>query len=395
MIEIRGKYNIAKVFLDTIEEKTYAQLLELCNQEFVTGSQIRIMPDTHVGSGCTIGTTMTITNKVVPSHVGVDIGCGVYVGKIDTETIDFAKLDQVIRKNVPLGFDVRQKPHRFASKIDLSLYPVRLKNVDHLKLSIGSLGGGNHFIEVAQDPSGKYYLLIHTGSRNLGTQVAKFYQQLAYDILDDNRKMVEETITQLKREGREAEIQETITKIKMPKVNRDFAYLEGVYLESYLKNMTIAQEFAELNRQAIADVICRGMNWKIEEFFSTVHNYIEDGMLRKGAVSAKDGEQLIIPINMRDGSILAIGKGNEEWNCSAPHGAGRVMSRREAKDTLNLDEFVKTMQDVYTTSVCSATLDEAPDAYKPIHLIANAISDTVDIISIIKPVYNIKGGAEQ
>ena len=398
MIEVVGKYNTAKVFTDTLEEKTYAQLLDLCNQEFVSGSTIRIMPDTHVGMGCTIGTTMTITEKVVPGHVGVDIGCGVYVAKLTDREIDFAKLDKIIRQNVPAGFSVRQKVHHLVSDSRVSQLRClsAIKNTDRIALSLGSLGGGNHFIEVAVDESNNHYLLIHTGSRNLGKQIADYYQKLALDTINSNNDIRVETILQLKAEGKEQEIEASLAALKIIKVSKDMAYLEGQNLEDYLHDMEIAQEFADLNRQAIASVIFRGMNWDVVYSFITTHNYIEprSNILRKGAVSAYKGQQLVIPINMRDGSILAEGKGNADWNYSAPHGAGRLMSRSQAKRELTMDEYRSTMDGIFTTSVDESTLDEAPMAYKPMQQILDAIGDTVEILHIVKPVYNFKSGGE-
>jgi len=312
MIEVRGKYNTARVFVDAVDEGVLTQLTGLCNQPFVEGLHIRIMPDTHVGMGCTIGTTMTIKDKVVPGHVGVDIGCGVYVARLREKHIDFDRLDRVIRGNVPSGFDVRKHPHDFVAQLRLDALRCKshLKNMRRLELSVGSLGGGNHFIEVATDAGGNNYLSIHTGSRNLGKQVAEHYQNVAVRALG----------ALLASAGR-------------TKVPKDMAYLEGENLEDYLWDMQIAQEFADLNRQAIAQVLGRGMNWTVEESFITTHNYVDmqERMLRKGAVAAHRGQKLIIPINMRDGSIIAVGKGNAEWNFSAPHGAGRLMSRSQGQ----------------------------------------------------------------
>jgi len=367
MIEVKGKYASAKIFADNVDEGTIGQITALCNQEFVSGSSIRVMPDTHVGIGCTIGTTMTITDKVVPGHVGVDIGCGVYVGRITGE-IDFDALDKVIRTNVPAGFDVRNSAHRLLAKTRLKELKcqVHLKNMRRLELSLGSLGGGNHFIEVAKDDSDNHYLLIHTGSRNLGKQISEYYQALAASTLC--------------KKG----------------VSKDMAYLEGDALAQYLHDMQVAQEFADLNRQAIAEVIARGMNWSLEDAFITTHNYIDlkTRILRKGAVSASSGEKLVIPINMRDGSIIACGKGNPDWNYSAPHGAGRLMSRSQAKRALNMEEYKQAMSGIYTTTVGSSTLDEAPMAYKPMQQILDQIGETVDILTVIRPVYNFKAAGD-
>lgn len=398
MIEICGKYNTAKIFIDVVDEGTLAQLTELCNQEFVAGSQIRVMPDTHVGMGCTIGTTMTITDKVVPGHVGVDIGCGVLVSQLTDKHIDFNKLDRVIRGNVPSGFDVRKQPHALLSSLRLHELRCRaaIKNLRRLELSLGSLGGGNHFIEVAVDEKDNSYLAIHTGSRNLGKQIAEHYQDLAARTLSSKAQDRERLVSKLRTEGREHEIEDALKSMGRTKVPKDMAYLQGQSLADYLWDMQIAQEFADLNRQAIAAVICRGMNWTITESFVSTHNYIDHkaGILRKGAVAAHKEQKLIIPINMRDGSIIAVGKGNSDWNFSAPHGAGRLMSRSQAKKALAMDDYRRSMEGIFTTSVDETTLDEAPMAYKPMQQIIDSIGDTVEIKHIIRPVYNFKAGGE-
>lgn len=390
MIEIKGKYNCAKVFTENIDEKAAEQILELCNQPFVTGSQIRIMPDTHTGAGCTIGTTMTIKDKIVPNLVGVDIGCGMFVSILDKTNVDFDKLDKIIRSCVPSGFDVRETPHEYNRFIDLE--DLRCKEHVNLKracLSIGTLGGGNHFIEMNEDADGHMYLVIHSGSRYLGKQIAEYYQNKAAKEMV--RKSNDAIIAELKAKGRTKEIQRKIEKEKS-KINNALAYVEGESFEDYIYDMQIAQSFAEYNRKAIAEVIIREMGFKIKDSFTTIHNYIDldEMILRKGAISAKKGEVVIIPINMRDGSIIATGKGNNDWNWSAPHGAGRIMSRRQAKQKLSLDELKKTMDGIYTTSLSIDTLDEAPSAYKPIEEIITNVQDTVEINKIIKPIYNFK-----
>ena len=373
MITVKGAYNSAKVFLDTVDDGALQQLHELCNQPFVEGLKIRVMPDTHVGMGCTIGTTMTIRDKVVPGHVGVDIGCGVLAARIPESAIDFAMLDRIIRGNVPSGFDTRHTPHRFtnAARLGELKCAANIKKMNRIELSIGSLGGGNHFIEVAVSEEGVNYLSIHTGSRNLGTQIAEHYQNVAVRALA--RKSQGGT--------------------KVPKY---MAYVEGADLEDYLCDMTIAQEYADLNRKAIAEVIARGMNWELEDAFSTTHNFIDvkEGILRKGAVAAHKGQVLIIPINMRDGSILAVGKGNPDWNYSAPHGAGRLLSRSQAKRAFSLADYRQSMAGIFTTSVDPDTLDEAPMAYKPMRQILDSIGETVEVQHIIKTVYNFKAGGD-
>lgn len=390
MIEIKGKYNSAKVFTDNLDDKAAGQILELCNQEFVQDSQIRIMPDTHAGAGCTIGTTMTIKDKIVPNLVGVDIGCGMFVSMIEKTNIDFEKLDKVIRSCVPSGFDVRTNPHEYNAFVNI--HNLRCKEHVDLKraeLSIGTLGGGNHFIEMNKDEDDNLYLVIHSGSRHLGKQIALYYQdRAAKEIV---KKSNDEIITELKAQGREKEIQKTIEK-ERPKINNALSYVQGESFKDYIHDMHIAQVFAEFNRKAIAEVILREMDFHVLDSFTTIHNYIDidEMILRKGAISAKKGERVIIPINMRDGSIIATGKGNPDWNQSAPHGAGRLMSRKQARLNISLDEFKKSMDGIFTTSVSIDTLDEAPSAYKPMEEIVTNIQDTAEINKIIKPIYNFK-----
>ncbi len=394
MIEIKGKYNTAKIYTDNIEEKAAGQILELCNQEFAKDSSIRIMPDTHAGAGCTIGTTMTIKDKIVPNLVGVDIGCGMFVSTLKDTCVDFKKLDSVIRTFVPSGFDVRETPHEYKNYIVIEDLKCRdYVDLNRASLSIGTLGGGNHFIEINKDEEGKLYLVVHTGSRHLGKQIAEYYQNRAAK--ERARKSNDVIIQELKAKGRAKDIQKEIEKEKV-KINSALAYVEGQTFEEYLHDMRIAQKFAEYNRKAIAEVIIREMGFKVDDSFTTIHNYIDldEMVLRKGAISAKKGEVVIIPINMRDGSIIAKGKGNVEWNQSAPHGAGRLMSRQQAKKRLSLEEFKKSMDGIYTTSVSLNTLDEAPFAYKPMEEIMTNIKDTVEIEKVIKPVYNFKASEE-
>lgn len=396
MLELKGKYNTAKVFTDNIEQEAIAQIIELCNQEFVKDSVIRIMPDVHSGAGCTIGTTMTIKDKIVPNLVGVDIGCGMHVFILKEKDIDLATLDKIIYDYIPSGFDIRNKKHKYCKKIAIS--DLKCKNhvdINRAMLSIGTLGGGNHFIEMNRDEDGTMYLVIHSGSRHLGKQVAEYYQKLAIKALTDTKKQKEELIKRLKAEGRQQEIQAELNKIQPPKIKQDLAYVEGQNFDDYIHDMKIVQEFAVWNRKAMADEIITRLGLTVKDEFSTIHNYIntETMVLRKGAISAQKGEKVIIPINMRDGSIIAIGKGNEDWNCSAPHGAGRLMSRKKAKETLSLEEFAETMKDIYTTSVNQSTLDESPMAYKPIDEILENIKDTVEVYKIIKPIYNFKSGS--
>ncbi|PHB23072.1 RNA-splicing ligase RtcB [Bacillus pseudomycoides] len=393
MLELKGKYNKAKVFTNNIEETATGQIIDLCNQEFTKDSKIRIMPDTHAGAGCTIGTTMTIQDKIVPNLVGVDIGCGMEVVVIDKkkEEINFDQLDETIRKYVPSGFSIRDSRHRFSKLINFQEVraPFTLQRAQN---SVGTLGGGNHFIELNEDGQGNVYIVIHSGSRNLGKQVAEYYQNLAYEQLISVKSIKDEIIERLTKEGRQKEIHEALRGIKAPKIRKELAYLKGQAFEDYMNDMKIAQKYAELNRKAMIDEIVMRMGWEVTDQFTTIHNYIDmDNMiLRKGAISAQQGERVIIPINMRDGSIIAYGKGNPDWNFSGPHGAGRIMSRKKAKEVLNLEDFQNTMTDVWTTSVVQSTLDEAPMVYKPMNEIVENTKDTIDIKHIIKPIYNFK-----
>lgn len=401
MIEIKGRYNEAKIFTDVVDSASIAQVQELCNQEFTTGSRIRLMPDIHAGAGCTIGTTMTIQDKAVPNLVGVDIGCGMETIRIRESHIELQKLDKLIHQKIPSGFSIREKAHKYLNDIDLSeLYCAEYIDIPRAEKSIGTLGGGNHFIEVDQDEDGNIYIVVHSGSRHLGVEVAKYYQEEGYKVLNQtDDASLELLVAQMKAEGREKEIQKEIKRVKNLKqtnIPRPLAYVSGELFEQYIHDMKIVQQFAMLNRQAMMDEIVKGMKLHVEEQFTTIHNYIdtEQMILRKGAVSAKAGEQLLIPINMRDGSLICIGKGNEDWNYSAPHGAGRLMSRGEAKQSFTVSEFKKQMSEVYTTSVSKATLDECPMAYKDMQDILDNIGPTAEVVKIIRPIYNFKAGED-
>lgn len=401
MLEVAGKYNQAKIFTDVVDQASIAQVIELCNQEFTAGSRIRLMPDIHAGAGCTIGTTMTITDKVVPNLVGVDIGCGMETCCISENHLELHKLDKLIRERIPSGFGIRSDPHRYLEQIDLSELCC-IKHIDQLRAekSIGTLGGGNHFIEVDRDDNGQLYIIVHSGSRHLGVEVASYYQEEGYKVLnhtDDGS--VQHLIAELKAAGRQKEIQKELQRLKNSKqtnIPKTLAYVSGELFDQYIHDMKIVQHFAMLNRQAMMDEIIKGMKLHVEEQFTTIHNYIDtDSMiLRKGSVSAQAGEQLLIPINMRDGSLLCVGKGNEDWNFSAPHGAGRLMSRAQAKQSFTVSEFKKQMADIYTTSVGSATLDECPMAYKGMQDILDNIGPTAEVVKIIRPIYNFKAGEE-
>lgn len=393
MIEIKGKYNTARVFTNNIDDETYSQILNLCNQEFVKESTIRIMPDTHAGAGCTIGTTMTITDKVVPNIVGVDIGCGMEAVRLKVRKLDLGALDSIIKKKIPSGFNVRAKMHKFAQRARIDqLRCLKHINANRAELSIGTLGGGNHFIEVGLDGDGRYWLVVHTGSRHLGKQVADYYQNAAHKNLNNKAKERKKLIETLREQGRHQEIEEKLKEIESYNVPKQLAYVQEELFDDYLHDMQLVQEYAELNRKAIVDEIITSLKLKEDDSFSTIHNYIEieSKILRKGAIAAYEGQRVLIPMNMRDGSLICRGKGNPEWNYSAPHGAGRIMSRREAKNSIPMEEYKKSMEGIYTTCVNRATVDEAPMAYKPMEEIIGHIHDTVYILDIIKPVYNYK-----
>lgn len=384
-----------KIFAKTIEQQAQNQINLLLAQKPFEACKVRIMPDVHAGAGCVIGFTANLGDKVIPNIVGVDIGCGMLVVPLGKISIDYRMLDDVIRRDIPSGRNVHQAP---VFPVDLSKYRCfeQLKNVEWLENSLGTLGGGNHFIEIDKDENDNKYLVIHTGSRNLGKQVAEIYQSMAVNNLQSKKGERAALIQKLKAEGREREISEALKKLKGETANipADLCYLEGDDRENYLHDMRLCQDFAAQNREIIAHVICEAMGgWLIDKntMFHTVHNYIDDeNMVRKGAVSAKAKEPLIIPINMRDGCILGEGLGNPDWNESAPRGAGRIMSRNKAKTSISIEEYKKSMDGIFTTSVDMQTLDEAPQAYKPMSEIVECIAETVAVKKILKPVYNFK-----
>ena len=402
MFEIVGKYNKAKVYADIVEQEAYSQIQNLVNQKFSEGSNIAIMADTHAGKGCVIGFTQTIKDKVVPNLVGVDIGCGMLVLKVSKDFImDLPKLDKVIHQKIPSGMNHRDSKHPFADKTHLQDLICNV-NAEKLLLSVGSLGGGNHFIEVDTDENGDYYIVIHSGSRHLGIEVAKHYQNKAIEYWMEGGVEFSvgrsQLIAKLRFEHRDSEIAEALkeydakNKVSIP---NELAYLEGQLMKDYLHDMKIAQEYAMLNREAMLDVIISEMGIKkryILDKFCTIHNYIDlDAMiLRKGAISLQKDELALIPINMADGSLIVKGKGNSDMNCSGPHGAGRLMSRSKAKETLKMEDYKASMDGIYTTCVGTATIDEAPQAYKPIESILENIKDNAEVVSHIHPIYNFK-----
>lgn len=397
MFEIKGKINTAICYAKVVEEEAIEQIRRMCDYEFTEGCKVRIMPDVHSGKGCTIGTTMTIADKAVPNIVGVDIGCGMYTINLGKADIDFAKLDEAAHF-VPSGMNIWEGRQEKFDLQALRCYR-SLKNTKWLERSLGTLGGGNHFIEIDEASDGTKYLVIHTGSRNLGKQVAEIYQQLAIDLNKGKETYFEQRdaiIREYKAAGRKSEIEAALKKISWAKreatMPEDLCYLYGTYLEDYLHDVEICQHFARRNREKIAEVLLERTGMTGTDGFHTIHNYIdtEEMILRKGAIAAHKGEKVLIPINMRDGSVLAIGKGNPEWNYSAPHGAGRLMSRSKAKETLHMEEYKKVMEGIYTTSVNEATLDEAPMAYKSLEDIIDVIRESVDVIEVMKPIYNFK-----
>ena len=410
-----------KIFTDNIEQEAIDQINTLLEQPAFADCKVRIMPDVHAGAGCVIGFTADLGDKVIPNIVGVDIGCGMFtveLGRIDTgingktdssidnyvTDIDYEKLDNVIRTCIPSGRNVHEEiNYIFPELKNLRCYN-KLKNIDWLERSMGTLGGGNHFIEIDEGFEGRKYLVIHTGSRNLGKQVADYYQNLAVELMIGRDKLAYEQdrlIAEYKDQGKSSEIQDAIKELrntwrkKTNDVPKELCYLTDKYRDDYIYDMKICQRFAKQNRLMIALKIMLSMGWYSIDLFETVHNYIdESNMIRKGAISAKKGEKVLIPINMRDGSLLCVGKGNEDWNCSAPHGAGRIMSRSKARETISMDAFKESMTGVYTTSVCESTIDESPMAYKPMDEIINNIKDTVDILDVLKPVYNFKASED-
>lgn len=403
MLEIKGKYNKALVYASEIDETTEEQIKVLVDQSFTKGSDIRIMPDCHAGSGCVIGTTMTITDKVVPNLVGVDIGCGMLTVILGNLDIDLVNLDKFINKYIPSGFNTYVMEQTMNIDITKLRCWDKVSNKSHQYKSIGTLGGGNHFIEIDQDESGIKYLIIHSGSRNLGNQVAKIYQEYAIDYHKNKNyhnigEEAKKIVSDLQQQDRENEIDSALKQMKADRIVNgipdDLCYLEGELFHDYLYDMNIAQDFAKENREIMATKIVDflGLNFKDLKSFHTIHNYInmDDMILRKGAISAYSGEFVLIPINMRDGCILGKGKSCKEYNFSAPHGAGRLLSRRQARNQLSLVDFKDTMEGIYSTSVKIETLDESPFAYKPIDAIVDNIKDTVEIIEIIKPIYNFK-----
>lgn len=397
MLEIKGKKNTALCYAKMIEDEAIEQIRRMCDQEFTEGSRIRIMPDVHAGKGCTIGTTMTVNGKAVPNIVGVDIGCGMYTVSLGKQEIDLETFDEACHF-VPSGKSAWEGRQERFDLTELKCYR-SLKKTKWIEKSLGTLGGGNHFIEIDESTEGTRYLVIHTGSRNLGKQVADYYQQLAVELhqgREEYFKKKDSLIAEYKAAGRRGEIEQALKELHWKNhellIPEELCYLYGDYFKDYLHDVDICQKFALRNRELIADILLRRTGLTGKDGFHTIHNYIDvnEMILRKGAIAAHKGEKVLIPVNMRDGSIFAVGKGNPEWNYSAPHGAGRIMSRTKARERLNLNEYREAMKGVYTTCVNESTLDEAPFAYKSLVDIIDVIRDSVDILDIMKPIYNFK-----
>lgn len=397
MFQIEGKYATAECFATQIEEGAIEQVHAMCDQPFTEGANVRIMPDAHAGKGCVIGTTMRVIDKAVPNVVGVDIGCGMLTVDIGKKPVDLPQLDQACHE-VPSGPHVWEGRRERFDLEELRCFR-QLKDTRRLGRSLGTLGGGNHFIEVDVDTNGAQHLVIHSGSRNLGTQVANIYQTLAVELHQGKEEYFakrEALIAEYKAAGRRKEIQSALTQLRWEAhdldVPEELCWLYGSYLDDYLHDVAVCQRFARLNREVMAREICQRAGLEPGEAFHTVHNYIDtdEMILRKGAIAAYEGQLVLIPLNMRDGSVLARGRGNADWNFSAPHGAGRLMSRNSARETLSMEDYRQAMAGIYTTSVTESTLDEAPGAYKSVDDIIGPIRESVDVIDVMRPIYNFK-----
>lgn len=397
--EIQGRVNTAICYAKIVEEEAIDQIRRMCDYELTRGSRIRIMPDVHAGSGCTIGTTMTVADRVCPNIVGVDIGCGMYTVKLADRELDLEKIDEACHY-VPSGLHVWATLQEAFDLTRLRCSDA-LRDRTRLTCSLGTLGGGNHFMEIDWAADGTYYLIIHSGSRNLGKQVAEYYQECAVTLhrgKEEYLRQRDEIVSTYKETGRRTEISDALARLKAeydarePDVPSDICWLYGQALADYLHDVEICQEFARRSRELMARTILSRTGMTALEAFHTIHNYIDtrEMILRKGAIAAHAGEKVLIPINMRDGSVIAIGRGNPEWNYSAPHGAGRIMSRSQARQKIDMEAYRAAMKGIYTTSVNEDTVDEAPMAYKSLGDIVDVIRDTVDIVDIMKPVYNFK-----
>lgn len=397
-IEIKGAVSTAICYAKVVEDEAIEQIRRMCDYELTENCRVRIMPDVHAGKGCTIGTTMTVKDKICPNIVGVDIGCGMYTVKLSEKNADLKLIDEACRF-IPSGLNIWEGRIEKFDLTRLKCYR-SLKNTRRLEKSLGTLGGGNHFIEVDKSADGTLYLVIHSGSRNLGKQVAEYYQDLAVNLnkgIEEYFAARDEIIRRYKEEGKKCEIQDALKQLNWVKhkettVPEDICWLYGTYLDDYLHDVEICQQFAKRSREKMAEIILQRCALTAVDAFHTIHNYIDtdEMILRKGAIAAHKGEKVLIPVNMRDGSVIAVGKGNPEWNYSAPHGAGRIMSRKKARETLNIEAYRESMKGIYTTSVSESTIDEAPMAYKSITDIIDVIGESVDIVEIIKPIFNFK-----
>ena len=404
-VDVCGKYSSAKIFTHDCDDRSRQQIKEFCDSPAAAGNKIRVMPDVHAGAGCVIGFTAEYTDKIIPHVIGVDIGCGMLVMDLGRRDIDLDELDRVIRERVPAGFNVHDEPTMSSGILDWLSCRDKLRNIERIERSVGTLGGGNHFIEVDVDDEGRKYLVIHTGSRNLGKQVADYYQNLAVSNLKGRNKTAaekKELIRKLSAQGRQKDIAEALKTIRRDSsedIPDHLCYLEDQDMRYYLGDMRLCQYVASQNRTKILLSILGGLSllsvYQDRFVLETIHNYIDShGIIRKGAVSAKAGEKLIIPLNMRDGSLICVGKGNPDWNYSAPHGAGRLCSRKKAREAFSVAEYQKQMEGIFTTSADKSTLDECPMAYKPSEEIIEAIEPTVEIVKHIRPIYNFKAGDE-
>ena len=387
-----------KIFAKTVEDEAVLQVEKMSKCDAYKDCTIRVMPDCHAGKGCTIGTVIELKDQVVPNTVGVDIGCGMLVASFGHADVDLQKLDEVINEFVPAGFNIHKEAIEQMPEL-MFLKAKSIINIDNDYRSLGTLGGGNHFIEANVDEEGRFYIVIHSGSRNLGVRICNYYQEKGIEAAcgiakEAHEAQTKKLIEKLKKEGRQKDIQSELQKLKMPLVDGDLAGIGPELIADYINDMLIAQKYADLNRHVIMRTICKKMGLMASDMFQTVHNYIDNSrnrlIVRKGAVRAMVGERLIIPMNMRDGSLICVGKGNPDWLYSAPHGAGRLMSRKKAFQTLDVEKFKEEMKDVYSTSVCPETLDESPMAYKPMQEIIDCIEPTVEVLEVIKPVYNFK-----
>lgn len=399
MFEIKGKFGAARCYATNIEDECIEQIRGMLDMPFAEGAHTAIMPDAHFGLGCTIGTTMRVTDKVVPNLVGVDIGCGMLTADLGSRGIDLERFDEACHE-VPSGFNVWEQRREKFDLTELRCYR-SLHDTKRIERSLGTLGGGNHFIEIDEGSNGMKRLVIHSGSRNLGKQVAEHYQQLAVDLHSGKEELFDkkqQLIDSYKAQGRRSEIQAAIKqlnrdfKAQQPDVPRDLCWLYGSYMDDYLHDVDVCQRFALRNRERMMHEILARTGLDATSVFHTIHNYIDvdEMILRKGAISARKGQTVLIPLNMRDGSVIAKGKGNPDWNYSAPHGAGRVMSRGAARERLSLEDYKREMEGIYTTCVGTSTIDEAPGAYKPIDDIIGPIAQAVDIIDVMHPIYNFK-----